>query len=62
MQPGERAVALDVPLSAFTGLPSRTALAPMVLSGDVPTVFVDNVYFYKVAVPQAPTTAAPTPS
>jgi len=40
-------VSIDVPLSSFVGLTGRSNLAQMVLSGDVPNVFVDNVYFYK---------------
>ncbi|MCC7466673.1 MAG: hypothetical protein IT261_10400 [Saprospiraceae bacterium] len=57
-------VSLDIPLSSFTGLTNRAHLAQLVLSGDIPNVYVDNVYFYKagaVAPPSAPTTAAPTP-
>ena len=52
-------VSIDVPLSTFTGLKSRANLAQMVLSGTLPNVFVDNVYFYRE--PVAPTAAAPTP-
>lgn len=59
-------VGLDVPLSDFTGLASTQHLAQMVLSGDIPTVFVDNVYFYDDGsggpTPTEPTTAAPTPT
>ena len=40
-------VQLDVPMSAFTGLTSRAHLAQLVISGDLSTVYVDNVYFYK---------------
>jgi hypothetical protein len=40
-------VSIDVPLSTFTGLTTRANLAQMVLSGTVPNVFVDNVYFYR---------------
>ncbi len=53
-------VSIDVPLSAFTGLNSRGNLAQMVLSGTLPNVFVDNVYFYRE--PVAPTIAAPVPN
>lgn len=52
-------VSIDVPLSEFSGLNSRAHLAQMVLSGTLPNVFVDNVYFYRE--PVAPTTAAPAP-
>ena len=37
---------LDIPLSNFVGLRNRANLAQMVLSGDLPTIFIDNVYFY----------------
>ncbi len=40
-------VTIDVPLSSFTGLTTRSNLAQMVFSGTIPNVFVDNVYFYK---------------
>jgi hypothetical protein len=58
-------VGLDIPLSSFTGLVNRGHLAQLVLSGDVPNVYVDNVYFYNagtVAPPTGPTVAAPTPT
>lgn len=58
-------VSLDIPLANFTGLTKRAHLAQLVLSGTVPNVYVDNVYFYnngKAAPPSAPTTAAPTPT
>ena len=40
-------IQLDVPLSAFTGLTTKNHLAQLVISGDLKTVFVDNVFFYK---------------
>jgi hypothetical protein len=40
-------VSIDFPLSTFTGLTTRANLAQLVLSGTVPNVFVDNVYFYR---------------
>ena len=59
-------VSIDVPLSAFAGLASTSHLAQMVLSGDIPTVYVDNVYFYNDGSggqnPTEPTTPAPTPT
>ena len=62
----EEWVSLDIPLSDFTGLTSRTNIAQLVLSGTIPNVFVDNVYYYKadetVTEPADPTSAAPTPS
>jgi Bacterial Ig-like domain (group 2) len=55
---------LDIPLSMFTGLTTTGHLAQMIISGSSPTVYLDNVYFYRAAVvaPTAPTTAAPTPT
>lgn len=56
-------VQLDIPLSAFTGLTTRQHLAQLVISGDLPTVYVDNVYFHKQGggTVTEPTTPAPTP-
>lgn len=58
-------VSLDLPFSAFPGLTSRSNLAQLVLSGDLPNVFVDNIYFYDSGMEpggDAPTTAAPLPT
>ncbi|MHC1778397.1 MAG: Ig-like domain-containing protein [Lentimicrobium sp.] len=56
-------VSLNIPMSSFSGLTSRTHLAQLVLSGDLPTVYIDNVYFFNSGtVPSEPTTAAPVPS
>jgi hypothetical protein len=57
-------VQLDIPLSAFTGLTTRKNLAQLVISGDLRTVFVDNVYFYRTGggTPTVPTSPAPTPT
>ena len=38
-------VGLDIPLSSFTGLTTRGHVAQLVLSGDLPTIYLDNVYF-----------------
>jgi hypothetical protein len=56
-------VSIDVPLSNFAGLTNRAHLAQLVLSGDLPNVYIDNVYFYDagIVVPTGPTVAAPTP-
>ena len=57
-------ISLDIPLSDFAGLTNRGHLAQLVLSGDLPNIFVDNVYFY-VAGPNMvvePAEAAPAPS
>lgn len=60
----EQWVSLDIPLSNFTGLVNRAHLAQLVLSGDVPNVYIDNVYFYNAGstAPTAPTIAAPNPT
>ena len=60
----EQWVSLDIPLSNFAGLLNRAHLAQLVLSGDVPNVYVDNVYFYNAGnvTPSGPTVAAPTPT
>jgi hypothetical protein len=53
-------VSLDIPLSSFTGLNARSNLGQMVLSGTLPNIYMDNVYFYKN--PVTPQTAAPVPT
>ena len=53
-------ISLDIPLSSFTGLNARTNLGQMVLSGSLPNLFMDNVYFY--TEPVNPLTAAPEPT
>lgn len=57
-------VSLDMPLSGFVGLTNRAHLAQLVLSGDLPNVYVDNVYFYNGGEVQTtgPATPAPTPT
>lgn len=60
----EEWVSIDIPLSDFTGLTSRSKLAQLVLSGDLSTVFVDNVYFYNSGEETSggsPSVAAPSP-
>ena len=52
---------LEIPLSAFAGLASRAHLAQMIISGASPTVYLDNVYFYKTVAPE-PAEPAPTPA
>ena len=56
-------VSIDVPLSAFTGDKTRSDLAQMVLSSNISTVYIDNVYFYKSGGGTAtePIAAAPEP-
>lgn len=55
-------VGIDVPLTAFAGMTTRANIAQLIISGDLPTVFVDNIYFYRPSAPTAPTIAAPTPT
>ncbi|CAM3974911.1 hypothetical protein FLCU109888_11970 [Flavobacterium cucumis] len=59
----EEWVPLDIPLSSFTGLTTRSNIAQLIFvgapSGNT-TVYVDNVYFYN-ELPTL-TTAAPTPT
>ncbi len=57
-------VSLEIPLSSFSGLTSKAQLAQMVFSGDLPNLFIDNVYFYiggGDSGPTEPTEAAPEP-
>ena len=42
-----RWVSLDLPLTLFSKLKGRNALAQIILSSTTPTVYVDNVYFYR---------------
>ncbi len=57
-------VSIDVPLSSFTGLTSRSVISQLVLSGDLPTVYVDNLYYYNagMVVSSGPEQGAPNPS
>lgn len=55
----------DIPLTAFAGLRARANLAQLILVASSPTVYLDNIYFYKVPAPPAPTaptTPAPAPT
>jgi hypothetical protein len=56
-------VSVDVPITAFAGDQTRSDLAQMVLSSNLSTVYVDNIYFYKSGggTGTGPTAAAPTP-
>ncbi len=38
---------LDIPLSVFTGLVTRGHIAQIVISGDLRTIYIDNVYFHE---------------
>jgi len=56
-------VSVDVPITAFTGNQTRADLAQMVLTCNLRTLYVDNIYFYKSGGGTAtePTAAAPAP-
>ncbi len=56
----ENWVSLDIKLSDFTNLTSRSNLAQMVLSGNLPNMYVSNVYFYRE--PITPPDGAPVPT
>jgi len=57
-------VSVDVPITAFTGDQTRSDLAQMVLSSNLSTLYVDNIYFYKSSggTGTEPAAAAPTPT
>ncbi|MEQ1745546.1 MAG: Ig-like domain-containing protein [Saprospiraceae bacterium] len=59
-------ISLDIPFANFAGLSNRAKLAQVIFSDDVqniPSIYVDNVYFYTAsAPPTAPATAAPPPT
>ncbi len=55
-------VSLDVPLTAFDELLTKSHLSQIIISGDLSIVYVDNVYFYNGGELTAPTVPAPTPS
>ncbi len=58
---------LEIPLSDFTGLTTKSHIAQLIFSG-APAgsgiIYIDNVYFHKVPFvdPNIPTVAAPTPT
>ncbi|KAA3658751.1 MAG: hypothetical protein DWQ10_10520 [Calditrichaeota bacterium] len=60
-------VAIDVPLSDFTNLTTTGHLSQLIISGEINTVYVDNIYFYKGdgsgggSNETEPSTAAPAP-
>lgn len=53
---------LDIPLSAFGGLGNKAHIAQFIIENASPTLYIDNLYFYKVPVPTAPTEPAPAPT
>jgi hypothetical protein len=40
-------VSFDLPLSSFTGLVTKGHLAQLIFSGDLDTIYVDNVLLHK---------------
>lgn len=60
----EKWITLDIPLTEFRGLVTRAHLAQLVFSGDLPNVYIDNVYFYQRGSSSTggPGTAAPEPA
>lgn len=40
-------VSFDIPLSSFTRLATRAHLTQLIISGNIKTVYVDNVYFHR---------------
>ncbi len=55
-------VSLDIPLSEFTGLTTTGHMSQMIIAGDLSTVYVDNIYFYREPQVATPLVAAPTPT
>ena len=39
-------ITIDIPLSDFSEMTSRSHLAQLIISGSINTVYVDNVFFY----------------
>lgn len=55
-------VTVDVPISDFSGLVTKNNIGQMIISGNLSTLFIDNVYFYDSGIPTEPIEAAPTPT
>lgn len=55
-------VSFDIPFSDFSGLTTTGHLAQLILSGDIKTVYVDNIYFYNSGTSTEPTIPAPVPT
>ncbi len=57
---------VEIPLSAFSGVVDLADVIQMkfddATTGEAATIFFDNIYFYTATIPDAPTTAAPTPT
>lgn len=58
---GQSWVGLNIPLSSFTGLTTKSHLAQIIFVGNnVSSFYADNIFFFSNAT--TPSTAAPTPS
>jgi hypothetical protein len=58
-------ISLNIPLSNFTGLTSRTHLGQIIFEGtNITSFYADNIYYYNDGsiIPAVPTTAAPVPT
>ena len=58
-------IGLNIPLSSYTGLTSKTHIGQIILEGaNITNFYADNIYFYNDGsiIPSVPTTAAPTPT
>lgn len=58
-------ITFEIPLSEFTGLTQTANMAQYILSGNLSTIWVDNLLFYNANAAPAPTepgSPAPTPS
>ena len=55
-------MSFDIPLAAFSSLGGTDKLGQLLFSGDLRTVYVDNIYFYRAGSPSEPTVPAPTPA
>lgn len=57
-------VSFDIPMADFVGLANATSMAQIVISGDLPTVYVDNIFWYGIDEGEdpVPAEAAPAPT
>ncbi|MBF2708040.1 Ig-like domain-containing protein [Flavobacterium soyangense] len=58
-------IGLNIPLSNFSGLTSKTHIGQIIFEGtNITNFYADNIYFYNDGsiIPSVPTTVAPTPT
>ena len=58
-------IALNIPLSSYTGLTSKTHIGQIIFEGtNITNFYADNIYFYNDGsiITSVPSTAAPTPT